>query len=93
MTEESCHQQTVWPAVHDSILGIKGTCQLFASLDLATLSALNYQQLAFLVNKERTEINDLDMHRLNRYRMKKECIAQFLWIHNTIQLTMEIEEN
>ena len=92
MTEESCHQQTVGPAVHDSILGIQGMCQLIGSLDQATLSASNYQQLASLVNKERTEINNLDMHRLNRQRIKRQCIAQFLWIHNTIQLTLEIEK-
>ena len=49
--------------MQDSTLGMHNTCQFVASLDLARLSASNYQLLASLVNKEMTEINDL--HRLN----------------------------
>ena len=48
--------------MQDSTLGMHNACQLFALLDLARLSASNYQLLASLVNKEMTEINHLDMH-------------------------------
>ena len=61
-------------AVQDGSMGMTGTYQMFASLDLLPLSSSNCQRLARIVNDEMIKVDHADMAQLKQKQIGDNAV-------------------
>ena len=62
-------------AVQDGSMGMTGTCQMFASLDLLPLSSSNCQRLAKIVDDAMIKVNGADMAQLKQKKIGDNAVC------------------
>ena len=63
-------------AVQDGSMGMTGTCQMFASLDLLPLSSSNCQRLAKIVDDAMIKVDHADMAQLKQKQIGDNAVCR-----------------